>query len=157
MNGNKIEGEKTLTNIGREGDFLVFSIELSKSKILRKDGIVIERDGLKTRAWIAGEETREGVDDIFLINGIVKRVNRDGIKITKEISDLMRARDCRFPLSGIVTLSFEDGTFLGTIDYGEGECDKFATITVGEGDDVETWIINLKEKGKRWEKPADGE
>jgi hypothetical protein len=34
------------------------------------------------------------------------------------------------------------------IDYGEGECDRWATVTVGEGEDAETRTINLKKRGK---------
>ncbi len=157
VNGNKIEGTKTLTNEGRTDGFIVFSIEVSKSKILRNDGTVITRDGLKTRAWIEGEETRESRDDVFLINGMIDKVLRDGLEITKSIDMLVRARNCRFPLSGIVTLTLADGTYLCTIDYGEGECDKWATVTIGEGDEAEEWIVNLREKGKKWVKKEEND
>jgi len=150
VNGNKIEGEKLLTNIGMDGEFLLFSIELSKSKIIREDGTVIERSASKTRSWIVGEDTREGRDDVFLVNGTVEMVNKSGIQINKTITDLMRARNCRWPLSGIVEISDVENNLLAVIDYGEGECDRFASVTVGEGDDAEVWIINLNKKGKKW-------
>jgi len=155
VNGNKVEGEKTMTNTGREDGFIVFSIELAKSKIIRKDSVVIERDALKTRTWIVGEETPEGRDDVFLINGTVNRTNKDGLLITKTINNLMRARNCRFPLSGTVEISTEEYQPLAVIDYGDGECDKFATVTIGEGDETESWIINLRKKGIKWEKPDE--
>lgn len=157
VNGNKIEGEKLLTNIGRDGEFLLFSVELSKSRIIREDSTIIERSASKTRSWIIGEETRQGRDDVFLVNGTVNKVNRKGIEINKTIIDLMRARDCRWPLSGIVEITDADNLLLAVIDYGEGECDKFATVTIGVGEDAEVWIVNLNKKGKKWRKQDDKE
>jgi hypothetical protein len=156
VNGNEIEGEKVLTNMGREDGFLVFGIELKNSRITREDGTVIERSANKTRTWIEGEDTRKGWDDVFSISGTVNKINKDGVALTKTITDLIRARNCRFPLSGLVEITTDDGEPVAVIDYGEGECDRFATVTIGEGEDAETWIVNLHKRGKRWKKQDDG-
>ena len=155
INDNKIEGTKIITNTGRVDGFLVFSIELNKTKITTEEGVVIKRTASKTRTWIAGEDTREGIDNVYLISGIVNRVNRDGVEITKTIKDLVRAKNCRWPLSGIVEITTNNEWPDAILDYGDGECDKWATVTIGAGDDAETWIINLKDKGIKWKKPDE--
>jgi hypothetical protein len=157
VNDNKIEGVKTITNAGREDGFIVFNVELSDGRIIRADGIVIERSALKTRTWIEGEDTRMARDDVFVINGTVNKVNKDGVNIVKTITDLVRARDCRWPLSGTVEITTDDDRPVAVIDYGEGECDRFATVTIGEGDDAETWIVDLRKRGIKWTKQDDGQ
>jgi hypothetical protein len=152
VNDNKVEGEKVITNTGREDGLLVFSIELTNGKIIRADGAVIERNASKTRTWAEGEETPARWDDVFVINGTVNKVNKNGVNVTKTITDLVRARNCRFPLSGIVEITTDDDRPVAVIDYGEGECDKWATVTVGEGEDAETWIVNLRKRGMLWKK-----
>jgi hypothetical protein len=148
LNGNKIEGNKTVTTLGRNGDGnLVFKIEIPDSRITRKDSIVIERVVEKTRVWIAGEDTREvRQDNEWLINGVITKVNKNGVLITRILNDIHRAVNCRWPLSGYVEINGDDGRPTAVLDYGDGKCDKWATITIG--DDV--WRIDLKNRGKRW-------
>ena len=157
INDNKIEGIKTITNLGREDGILVFGIEMEKAKIITEDGVTISWDASKTRAFIEGEETPARWDNVYLINGTATKVNKDGVTVTRTITDLVRARNCRFPLSGIVEISRDDDRPMAVIDYGEGECDKFASITLGEGEDAETWIVDLSKRGKKWKKENEDE
>ncbi|MFC2114840.1 hypothetical protein ACFLTU_00080 [Bacteroidota bacterium] len=152
VNDNKIEGTKVITNTGRVDGFLVFSVELDHTKITTQEGVVITRNASKTRTWIEGEDTPIGIDNVFLISGIVNKVNRDGVQITKTITDVVRARDCRWPLSGIVEITTDNEWPDAVLDYGDGECDKWATVTIGEGEAAEVWTINLREKGIKWRK-----
>ncbi len=151
----RIEGENTITNTGRVDGFLVFSIELDKAKITRTDGVVITRNASKTRIWVKGEETPERRDDVFVISGTVKKVNRDGVQITKTITDLVRARNCRWPLSGTVEITTDNDRPDALLDYGDGKCDHWASVTIGDGDESGTRIIDLRNKGKKWKKQDD--
>jgi hypothetical protein len=154
VNDNRIEGTKLITNTGRIDGFLEFSVVLNKAKIITEDGVTITRDAWKTRVWIEGEETPTKWDNVFLIYGTVEKTNKDGIKIFKNIIDLVRAKNCRWPVSGIVEIT-TDHLPLAVLDYGDGECDKLATVTIGEGDAAETWIVDLKKRGKKWKKQDD--
>jgi hypothetical protein len=155
VNDNRIEGTKLITNTGREEGFLVFSIELEKAKILTEDGIEIKRNASKTRVWIEGEETPTKWDNVFLINGTAEKINKDGVQINKTITDLLRAKDCRWPVSGTVEITTDGDRPLAVLDYGDGECDEWASVTIGEGDAAETWIVDLKKRGKKWKKQDD--
>jgi len=148
INGNQVEGTKTVTTVGRNLDGnLVVSISFPDAKITRKDDIVIERSVEKTREWIAGEDTPEvRQDNEFLINGVVTRLNKDDVLITRVLTDIHRAVNCRWPLSGTVEITGDDDRPAAVLDYGEGKCDKWATITIGD----EVWRIDLKNRGKKW-------
>ncbi|MCK5465194.1 MAG: hypothetical protein KAI95_19340 [Bacteroidales bacterium] len=151
VNGNQLMGTRTITNSGYNGDgHLVFTISLPDGIIIRADGLEIERIVNKTREWVEGEDTRTRKDDVFVINGIVIRTKK-GVDITKTITDVRRPKSCRWPVSGQVEVSTSDDRPDAIIDFGEGKCDKWATITI-EG---ETWRIDLKKRGKKWKKEHD--
>ena len=148
VNGNQILGKRTIENTGRnENGNLVFNVTLPDGKIIRKDGVEITRKVEKTREWVEGEDTRIRKDNVFVINGTVFKEKGD-VEITKTITDLRRPRACRFPVSGTVEVTTSDDRPEAIIDYGDGECDKWATVTI----DGETWKVNLKKRGKKWEK-----
>jgi hypothetical protein len=151
VNGNQIMGTRTITNSGyNEDDHLVFTISLPDGKIIRADGLKIERIVNKTREWVEGEDTRTRKDDVFVINGIVIRTKK-GVEITKTITDVRRPKSCRWPVSGTIEITTTNDRPDAIIDFGEGKCDKWATITI-EG---ETWRIDLKKRGKKWKKQHD--
>lgn len=148
VNGNQLMGKRTIKNTGRNEDGnLVFEVTLPEGKIIRKDGVEIDRKVEKTRVWVEGEDSRTRKDDVFVINGTVFKVKGD-LEIAKTIVDLHRPRSCRFPVSGRVEVTTTDDRPDAIIDYGDGECDKWATVTI----DGETWKVNLKKRGKKWEK-----
>ena len=101
-----------------------------------------------------GEDTPGTVqDNEWIINGVVTRVNRSGVLITRILNDIHRAVRCRWPLSGTVEITGDDNRPTAVLDYGDGKCDKWATITIED----EVWRIDLKNRGKRWkeENPND--
>lgn len=148
VNGNQIMGTRTIINAGyNEENHLVFTISLTDGKIIRADGLEIERNVDKTREWVEGEDTRTRKDDVFVINGIVTKT-KGVVDITKTLTDVRRPRSCRWPVSGTIEITTTDDRPDAIIDFGDGKCDKWATITI-EG---ETWRIDLKKRGKKWKK-----
>jgi hypothetical protein len=151
VNGNQVLGKRTIENAGRnENGHLVFGVSVPEGKIIRKDGVEINRKVEKTREWVKGEDTRARKDDVFVINGTVFKVKGD-VEISKTITDLHRMRSCRFPVSGTVEVTTSDDRPDAIIDYGDRNCDKWAAVTI----DGETWKVNLKKRGKKWEKQDD--
>jgi hypothetical protein len=148
INDHKVEGRRTVTNEGlwEDGDYVglwYFSVILEGGTVTTPEGQVISKDVIRTRTFVEGFDTRwDTRDDIWHINGIATGVNRAGIAFTREItSPLWKEIGCRFITRGTVLIQAEGRPDV-ILDYGEGDCDPFATITL-EG---ETKEIRLR----RW-------
>ncbi|UCG28950.1 MAG: hypothetical protein JSV24_06210 [Bacteroidales bacterium] len=141
INEVHIEGIKTITNNGKNdnGNF-IFTVELEGGKVTATNGISIEREFLRIREWIAGVETPNRWDDVYLITGSANGVNFMGEEYTRTILiPLEWAASCRFIKSGTVESVISDRSPV-ILDYGDGECDNEATVTK----DGKTRIILLK-------------
>jgi hypothetical protein len=131
VNDNQVLGTKIVTNAGRnENDHLYFTITV--------DGLIIKADGggqvtwisNRIREWILGEETFDRLDDVYLITG-----ESHGTTASEKIynivitNPLRREIGCKYFVSGTFEFKPEDKP-LRVFDYGEGECDNVATVTV---------------------------
>ena len=98
------------------------------------DGTTLARTAEKTRTWTAGLDTPlDHSDDVMEITGYTNCEDSDENTYRREITKaLVKRGDCRFIVSGEVTLS-KNGAVFATIDYGTGECDRMATMTTSEG------------------------
>lgn len=142
VNEFRIEGTKTVTNEGLNTDgFMYFTIELAGGKIITPTGLEITREFSHTRTWIEGRLTpRWRWDDKYLIDGEASGINRFGKAYTRTItSPLLFETACRWITSGTIEIQPVDHPLI-TLDYGAGECDDVATITVNG----ETKEIKLK-------------
>ncbi len=136
VNGHTVEGVKVVEKTGE----YQFTITLTGGKVTFTDGTVYTRDFEHIRTWITGYETPYFIwDDEFSIEGNASGVNRKDQNYSRTItSPLIAKRSCRWITAG--TIDIEMGNRNATLDYGDGECDRFATITV----DDESWTINLR-------------
>jgi len=82
---------------------------------------------------------RDGItDDVYEITGDGNGTTRNDIDYTLEISTPLRVQlDCRWITEGIITLTPE-GYQDRVLDYGDGECDNKARVTIGEYDETIT-------------------
>lgn len=131
MNGIRVEGTKEITNLGINNDqHMEFSVTLTGGKLTLEDGVVIERTFQRQREWIVGKETINIWDDEFLITGTTTGVNRNGTAYTNTIiTPVHHKRACRFAVSGVIKLEIE-GQDTVELDYGNGECDATAVVTI---------------------------
>jgi hypothetical protein len=131
VDDNKIEGTKTVTNMGRNSaGNLTYSIHVAGS-IIKADGSgTISWTSDRTREWVAGEGTSTRYDDVYHITGSASGTSAAGVSYTATITTPLEvALDCRWIRSG--TVSFTPGTKpTRIIDYGTGACDRVATVTV---------------------------
>ena len=148
VNDHKIEGVRTVTNQGRheDGEYvgkIYFTVVLDSGKVITADNNIISKKVNRTRTFVEGEDSKwDTRDDIWYIEGIATGINRHGVAFTREItSPLWKEVGCRFITQGTVLISVE-GRPDAILDYGDGECDKIATVTVGD----ETRTIDMK----RW-------
>jgi hypothetical protein len=132
FNGIQVEGAKEVENMGyNNNQNIVFSVKLMNGKLTLPDGKVIERSFEHQREWTSGFMTRNIWDDEFLITGNTTGVNINGVAYTNTIMTALNwKRVCRFIVSGVVEIQRE-GAEPVEINYGDGECDAVATVTLG--------------------------
>ncbi len=113
----------------------------------------VTRVGNRTVEIIEGADTRTYKDDVRSITG---SYTYTGLQDTFEVaitSALIKRADCRFIVSGIKTYTTSEGTT--TLDYGDGTCDEFATVTLPDG--TENQIILGRTGDNDDDEDEDGE
>jgi len=136
-NGKLIEGSKTITHELKSSDLLAaihpvttHSIDV---KITFPDGKVYTRIGTRVREMVDGFATiTNWEDNVFKVWGYNITTFPNGSKYTSIIKDqpLLIKMSCKmpFPVSGIIEITKNDAK--ATLDYGSGECDNLATMTI---------------------------
>jgi hypothetical protein len=127
-----IEGKHTLTNATQPGgNQRVFTATVEGAKITNTNsGAWCAWSGTRTRTQVEGNGTPFfPVDDVFEVTGN-RRVNcSDGKSWSSEVTTpLVRKFTCRWFVSGVLTINFTGGQAL--LDFGNGQCDNRATLTV---------------------------
>lgn len=101
-----------------------------------EDGVVFTYTANKNREWIEGFATGFWGDNVFLLTGNVSFTNALGVTYTKEVTvPLKREWACRFIVSGVLELSRADASV--SLDFGDGSCDPFGTLTLPDGSELE--------------------
>lgn len=133
VNDNKMEGLKTIFNTGlNDAGNLTFEKKVTDAKLTYPDETSMTWNCTKYSEQIGGAETLLFADDVWSVTGTGSGVNLDGNAYTLEItSALIYNNGCFYPVSGVVEITTE-GEALKTINYGDGECDNIATVTVGD-------------------------
>jgi hypothetical protein len=107
-------------------------------KLSKPNGNYSEWHSHKQITRTAGNATTTPIDDIFKIegkaSGKVKR-NDLGVAWNAVITDpLIKQFSCRYISKGVVSITREtlaaNSKWTGTLDYGQGNCDKFAILKV---------------------------
>lgn len=137
VNGNLVEGTRTVTNMGtNDAGNIWFTVVTEGGHVHLSSGEDIYANINHEREWIEGAGGLPVWDDVYLISGTESGTNRFGIDFTATITDpLRRELDCRWPTSGTRVISTADHPDR-EIDFGDGECDNIATVTV-DGDSFE--------------------
>ncbi|MDX5585268.1 MAG: hypothetical protein QNK20_10075 [Aureibaculum sp.] len=106
------------------------------------DGLFASKVGVKVREMIEGQSTSAWGDNVFLITGNWTFTRRNGNVLSAEIiKELRRELACKFLVSGTIELSKNLDTAI--LDYGEGECDDLATVSINGGERREIHLSNL--------------
>ncbi|MCU0460920.1 MAG: hypothetical protein MUF36_02720 [Bacteroidales bacterium] len=133
VNGIKVEGTKVIENMGyNNNQNMVFTATLTGGKLTLVNGRTIERSFTHEREWIAGLLTKYIWDDECFITGTANGITLKGVSFTNTITSALHwKRVCRFIVSGVVKIERE-GLEPVVLNYGEGECDAKATLTMGD-------------------------
>lgn len=131
VNNNKIEGTKTVTNMGlNASNQPYFNISVNGS-VTMADGEVFTYTSNRIRTWTHGYSTGINfMDDEYDITGSANASSSNGNGYTATITQALHVKvGCAYVVSG--TLEFTPtGKALRTINYGSGTCDNTFTVSV---------------------------
>ncbi len=134
----QIEGTRTLTNLGYDDNGnITLSRVVSGGQITfpNGEGASWESDVIMTQ--IAGGNTPLFfLDNVFEITGTASGVNRQGKAYTINILEpLIKKKACPWFVEGVISITSENVEV--TLNYGNGECDRKAILTLPNGTEHE--------------------
>lgn len=134
-NDNNVTGTKTVTNKGHNSKGnLEFSIQVDGTIELANGAGTLTWTCNRTREWIAGASTIQITDDIYSITGTSRGKKVNGTLYTTNItSPLVKDLSCSYRnfTKGSIEITPE-GKQVRTINYGDGACDRIATVSIGK-------------------------
>jgi len=130
-NDNKLEGTRTITNNGLDAKGrMSWTVNAQNMKISKSNGKVHTWNSVRIRTILSGNDTQNWTDDVYEITGSATGVNASGNNYTANITKpLRRALSCRWIDSGTIEITPE-GKQTRTVDFGNGNCDDQATVSV---------------------------
>lgn len=137
VNDYKLEGGYTISN-NTANDILTFSTQTTNGKLTYPSGLVYTHTGLHTYTQIGGSGTSTFVDDSWSIIGEGSTTSSANQNLTVKIkTPLVKNVACGSIVSG--EQSFQYNTISGSLNFGEGQCDRLATLKIG----AYTSIVNF--------------
>lgn len=135
----QIGGSRTLTNQGLNASGQPYLTKTGSETLTFPDGSVATRVIDHVRTMTEGYSTQPRSDNVWEISGTDTGTNRDGIPYTVTITKpLVKKFTCPWIVSGIIELTVENKT--RTLDFGDGTCERDATLTRADGSTREVKI-----------------
>ena len=146
VDGKLIEGTRVVENISASlEDNPTFHITLTDGKVTLEDGTFATREADKTVMWIRAENPL--LDEFHVLEGSTANgANFEGVEYSINVVETIVYKNLcgdefiKAPVSGVKQVIKGDKEYI--IDFGDGECDTLATVTV----DGETWTVELKRR-----------
>ena len=131
VNDHRLQGVKTVTNAGLNGEGQpFFSVSVSGSVTAPDGSWTSIHSYQRTRTWIAGQNTLDLLDDVYLITGSGNGVNRKAQPFSLLITTPLRVEvGCPWIVSGVLKIT-PASLEVRTVDYGTGACDNQVSVTV---------------------------
>jgi hypothetical protein len=128
VNGYKLEGVYTITNNGSANGLNV-TVVLTNGKVTHPDGKWYTRTSTTNWVQSAGMSTLSILDDEYNLTGNGTITSSEGNTLTgASKTNLLRKVSCVNTVSGLLDLTYNN--IAGVLDFGNGECDKAAVITI---------------------------
>lgn len=136
INDIALEGVRTLTNISASSeDSPMFQVTLEDGKATWPDGNVATREHCFVRTWIRALNPLNDELEVVQCDDVevaASGTNRRGRAYTMSILEpIVYKRGCPLAVSGVKEFTDVASGKVITVDYGDGECDRIITITVG--------------------------
>ena len=126
----QVTGTKTVTNNGTNANnHLNFTIVVD-GHLINSNGEHMNWYSNRNREWIAGETTSSWLDDEYVITGSANGTNFEGNSFSASITEGLHVKlSCRWITQGKFELT-PTGKSTRSFDYGNGDCDSKATVSV---------------------------
>lgn len=136
VNDNKVEGTKTVTNMGTNSSGQPYFNIAVDGTVIRTSGVSIHTVASRVRTWVAGYTTLgDRSDDVYNITG-TGTVTRPAGTMTTSITGaapLVVALSCNWIEAGTITYTLPSG-LTRTLNYGDTPaCDNMADLTLASG------------------------
>jgi hypothetical protein len=130
VNGYKLEGVFSITN-NTSGLTISLATQTTAGKLTYPDGKFYTYSGQRTWVMTAGMLTAALSDDEYTVtgNGLLESSTGNSLAGTIK-TGLLRKLSCMNIVSGTIDLVYNN--IQGLFDYGTGNCDKQATVKVGD-------------------------
>ena len=141
IDNRHVEGTRTITNDGFDADnHLKWTIHAQDMRITRPNGTYHEWNSDRVRLMLAGDSTlTDPSDDIYSITGEHTVTNAAGKTRTSTIIEALEKKViCENIDKGKVKI--QGPNHYAILDYGDGTCDKIATISI-DGKDPRTILL----------------
>ena len=141
VDGVKVEGTRTWTNNGQNANGQwTYTKTAVDMKLTFEDGSTTTWNKTRISTLIEGGSTATHYDDVWSSTGTASGVNRNGLDFTATITEpLIKHADCRWISKG--TIEIKVGLRTRSLDFGDGTCDRFGTLTLANG---ESFSIRLR-------------
>lgn len=141
VDGVLVQGTKTLTNASAGNDGITFTRTVDGGSLTFPNGDVTYWEASHTLTQVAGADTPAMIDNVFEITGGSSGANRNGVAFTVGITEpLTKRKNCPWIVSGTKAITINGR--IRTLDYGDGACDRIATVTYPNGFTREVLIRN---------------
>ncbi len=137
----QVQGTKSWTNNGLDANGnWSYTKTATDMKITYADGTFTTWNHTHTSTLIEGGATPTHWDNVWSTVGNSTGVNRNGVAVTSTIIEpLIKKATCRWISDGVLQFTRDDKT--STLDFGNGTCDRFGTLTTANGN---TFTIRLR-------------
>lgn len=128
----QLAGSKTVTSVGINTAGLPnFNVSVDET-LTYPDGSVATHSATRSRTMTEGSATAIRLDDVWTITGQGEGINRNGDAYTTAITTpLVKRNPCAWIGEGVI--EFNRNGLTRTLDFGDGTCDRDATITLADG------------------------
>jgi len=143
FNDKKVEGSGSILRERSNENENPQSTKTGDVTVTWPDGTFANRNGTKIREWIEGHGTGAWGDNVFLITGNWMFTKKNGTVLSANITEALRKElACKFIVSGTIELSRNENN--AVLNYGDGDCDDLATVSINGGERQEIHLSNLR-------------
>lgn len=140
VEGISVKGTRTWVNLGTDSlGRPRFGVNTTDGELVFKDGSNITFSGNHLVSFLEGYENYVLADNVFSITGDASGSTRNGTQWNSQIiSPLIRKFNCRWLTGGIRKIEINNNSYF--IDFGNGECDRRALLTLPNGNIRVVWL-----------------
>lgn len=141
IDGNVLEGSKSVVKVKENENGNKEATHTVDLTLTLSTGEMVSLEGTRIREKIEGDGTILRGDDVYLISGSWRFINKNGVEFSGTIIEkLRREYACKYIVSGVTEISKNGNVY--TLDFGDGSCDNKATLTNAAGEIMEISLRN---------------